>query len=64
MKLKELLQILPLNQLCKVIYIMGEEIVEVKGKPCYISNNHPYLMDYEITTAYTSTRNSCINICL
>ena len=64
MLLKELLEILPLNQACKVVYILGEEIVEVKGKASNIANNHLYLMDYEVSTAYTSSRNNCLNICL
>ena len=64
MLLKELLQILPLNQACKIVYILGDEIIELKGKPCYISNNHPELLDLSITTPYTSSRNNCLNICL
>ena len=64
MLLKELLSILPSNQSCKIVYIIGEDLEELKGKPCHISNNYPYLLDLEISTAYTSSRNNCLNICL
>lgn len=64
MLVKDLLSILPHNQVCKLVYLLDEEIVEVKGKPCYISNNHPYLLDLKIATAYTNGRSNCINICI
>lgn len=62
MLVKELLDILPSNQACKLVYIVGDEIEEVKGKASYILNEYPYLMNYEIVTAYSN--NSTLNICL
>lgn len=64
MLLKELLSVLPLNQACKVVYILGEELVEVKEKASNIANNHPYLLDYEVAVAYASSKDNFINICL
>ena len=61
MLVKELLDVLPSNQACKLVYIISDEIEEVRGKASYIVNEHPYLMNYDVITAYVS--NNILNIC-
>ena len=63
MLLKELLQVLPTNQRCKLTFIKNNDICEVKGTASYILNGFDYLMDHEVMAVYVS-KNNLLCICL